>query len=67
MPEGKRPLGRPRHRWEDNIKWFLEKSGLVMWIGFIWFRIGTGGGLVNVLFSVLSASQEGICSKELVN
>ena len=20
-PEGKRPLGRPRHRWEDNIKW----------------------------------------------
>jgi hypothetical protein len=19
MPEGKRPLGRPRHRWEDNI------------------------------------------------
>ena len=19
-PEGKRPLGRPRHRWEDNIK-----------------------------------------------
>jgi hypothetical protein len=23
-PEGKGPLGRPRHRWEDNIK-FLEK------------------------------------------
>ena len=21
-PEGKRPLGRPRHRWEDNIKIF---------------------------------------------
>jgi hypothetical protein len=20
IPEGKRPLGRPRHRWEDNIK-----------------------------------------------
>jgi hypothetical protein len=19
-PEGKKPLGRPRHRWEDNIK-----------------------------------------------
>jgi hypothetical protein len=19
-PEGKRPLGRPRHRWEDNVK-----------------------------------------------
>jgi len=24
-PEGKKPLGRPRHRWEDNIKWLLRK------------------------------------------
>jgi hypothetical protein len=24
-PEGKRPLGRPRRRWVDNIKWFLER------------------------------------------
>ena len=23
-PEGKKPLGRPRHRWEDNIKMDLE-------------------------------------------
>jgi hypothetical protein len=23
--EGKRPLGRPRHRWEDNIKMDLRK------------------------------------------
>jgi hypothetical protein len=23
-PEGKRPLGRPRHRWEDNIKMDLQ-------------------------------------------
>jgi hypothetical protein len=22
-PEGRRPLGRPRHRWEDNIKMYL--------------------------------------------
>jgi hypothetical protein len=22
-PEGKRPLGRPRRRWEDNIKMYL--------------------------------------------
>jgi hypothetical protein len=22
-PEGKRPLGRPKHRWEDNINWTL--------------------------------------------
>ena len=24
-PEGKRPLGRPRRRWEDNIKWIFRK------------------------------------------
>jgi hypothetical protein len=24
-PEGKRPLGRPRHRWEDNIKMNLQE------------------------------------------
>jgi len=23
-PEGRRPLGRPRHRWEDNIKMNLQ-------------------------------------------
>jgi hypothetical protein len=26
-PEGKRPLGRPRRRWEDNIKMDLQKVG----------------------------------------
>ena len=26
-PEGKRPLGRPRHRWEDNIKMDLHEVG----------------------------------------
>ena len=26
-PEGKRPLGRPRHRWEDNIKMALKEVG----------------------------------------
>ena len=26
-PEGKRPLGRPRHRWEDNIKMDLQDEG----------------------------------------
>jgi len=24
-PEGRRPLGRPRHRWEDNIKMDLQE------------------------------------------
>ena len=26
-PEGKRPLGRPRRRWEDNIKMALQEVG----------------------------------------
>ena len=26
-PEGKRPLGRPRRRWEDNIKMYVEEVG----------------------------------------
>jgi hypothetical protein len=34
-PEGKRPLGRPRRRWMDNIKMDLLEIGLsvVDWIG----------------------------------
>ena len=27
-PEGKRPLGRPRRRWEDNIRMDLQEVGL---------------------------------------
>jgi hypothetical protein len=26
--EGERPLGRPRHRWEDNIKMDLREAGI---------------------------------------
>ena len=41
-PEGKRPLGRPRHRWEDNIRMDLQEvGGSGDWS---WLRIGTGGG-----------------------
>jgi hypothetical protein len=28
-PEGYRPLGRPRRRWEDNIKIDLRQDGVV--------------------------------------
>jgi hypothetical protein len=44
--EGRRPLGRPRHRWEDGIRIDLMEIGLGVWIGFIWLRIGIGGGLL---------------------
>jgi hypothetical protein len=30
-PEGKRPLGRPRHKWEDNIELDLQEVGC--WVG----------------------------------
>jgi hypothetical protein len=38
--EGKSLLGRPRHRWEDNIKMDLQEVGL--WTGSSWLRIGKG-------------------------
>jgi hypothetical protein len=44
-PEGKRPLGRPRGRWEDNIKMDLQNvGGRVVGTGWSWLKIGTGGG-----------------------
>jgi hypothetical protein len=45
-PEGKRSLGRPRHRWEDGVRMDLRVIGLGVWIGFDWLRTGTGGGLL---------------------
>ena len=42
-PEGKTPLGRPRRRWEDNIKMDLQEVGGVE-TGWSWLRKGTGGG-----------------------
>jgi hypothetical protein len=45
-PEGKRPLERPRRRWEDGIRMVLGEIGLGVWIGFDCLRTGTGGGLL---------------------
>ena len=42
-PEGKRLLGRPRHRWEDNIKMSLQELGCGVWAGSRWLRKGRGG------------------------
>jgi hypothetical protein len=44
-PESKRPLGRPRRRWEDNIKMDLGEIGID---GAYWFRLAqdrSSGGL----------------------
>jgi len=40
-PEGKRPLGKHRHSYEDNIKMYLKEVGWVgggAWTGLIWFK-----------------------------
>jgi hypothetical protein len=38
FPEGKRPMGRPRRRWEDNIKMDLQE------VGGLWGLIRVGSG-----------------------
>jgi hypothetical protein len=45
-PEGRRPLGRPRHRWVDNIKTDLTEIG---WDVMDWMDLAqdwTSGGLL---------------------
>jgi hypothetical protein len=51
-PEGKRPLGRPRHRWEDNIKMNLQEVGCggMDWIKLAKYR-DRWWALVNVVMN----------------
>jgi hypothetical protein len=44
--EGMRLLGIPKHRWEDILKWVLDKSDESAWTGFISLRIWTSGWLL---------------------
>jgi hypothetical protein len=78
-PEGKRPRGRPRRRWEDNIKMDLQEVGCggMDWIDLAQYR-DRWRALVNAVMkfgfhkmrgiSRLAknrlASQEGLCSME---
>jgi len=52
-PEGKRPLGRPRRRWEDNIKMDLQEMGCV---GMDWIELAqdrdSWRALVNAVMSL---------------
>ena len=45
-PEGKRPLGRPRRRWEIILNWIIRKWDVGALTGSLWLRIRTGGGLL---------------------
>jgi hypothetical protein len=44
--EGRRPLGRPRRRWEDNIEKDLREVRWGAWTGSSWLRIGRDSGLL---------------------
>ena len=52
-PEGKRPLGRPRRRWEDNIKVDLQEVGCG---GMGWIELAQDGdrwrALVNAVMNL---------------
>jgi hypothetical protein len=53
-PEGKKPLGRPGHRWVDNMKMDLRKIG---WGGMDWINLAEdrnqGRALVNMVMNLL--------------
>jgi hypothetical protein len=53
-PEGKRPLGRPRRRWEDNIRMDLREIG---WGGMDWIDLTVDRdqwrALVNTVMNLL--------------
>jgi hypothetical protein len=44
--EERRPVGRTRRRWVNNIKIDLREVGWGSRTGSVWLRIGTGGGLL---------------------
>jgi hypothetical protein len=45
-PEGKRPLGKPRRKWEDNVTMDLRETGREVADLCIWRRTGTSGELL---------------------
>jgi hypothetical protein len=49
-PEGNRPLGRPRHRWMDNIRMDL---GEVVYGGVDWISVGQDGDKRRALMNVV--------------
>jgi hypothetical protein len=45
-PDGKRPVAKPKRRWEDNIKRTFGKKDVRVWIRSIWLRIQSCDGLL---------------------
>jgi hypothetical protein len=50
-PEGKRPLGRPKHRWEGNIRMYLKE---ISWEGVDWIHLAQDHwwALVNMVINL---------------
>jgi hypothetical protein len=61
-PEGKRPLGRPRRRWEDGIRMDLRESGLG---GVDWIRLAQDRDRWRAVASAVM-NLRGSCATELV-
>ena len=45
-PEGRKPFGRPKLRWEYDIKVDLKEVGWMAWAGFSWLRMWVSGGIL---------------------
>jgi hypothetical protein len=58
-PEEKRPLGRPRRRWEDNIKMDLQEAGCGVWTGLSWLRTDRWQAPVNAAINLLVPKNAG--------
>jgi hypothetical protein len=61
-PEGKRPLGRPRHRWEDGVRMDFREIGLG---GVDWIRLAQNTAVTGCCGCGDETS--GSCAMELVN
>jgi hypothetical protein len=76
-PEGKKPFGRPKFKWEGNTEKDLRETGFGVWVGFIWLNTEASGGNFCIhrfhkvrqfldQLRVLSALQE-LCFSELLS
>jgi hypothetical protein len=58
--EGKKALGRPGHKWDDNIKIYLQEVG---WGGVDWINLaqdkGRWGDIVNAVMNLRAAPSAG--------